>query len=179
MRLDLQARKYAAALFAVAEQTDKRKEILESLSLINRLLKENAQFRAFIHSKRLDNGQKANILSRIIGEGCHTAVLKFIEIVKEENLVSLLQDMKKAYRALYMEAMNLVNVTAHVATSLEKDDELAIKNALDDALKKTADLSVHVDPNLMGGIKLRIGNTFLDASIQNQLETLKQELLGA
>ena len=53
----------------------------------------------------------------------------------------------------------------------------SFKTSLDETLGKKTKLSIEVDPNLIGGIKLRIDNIFLDASIHNQLQTLRAELL--
>ena len=53
----------------------------------------------------------------------------------------------------------------------------SFKTSLDETLGKKTKLSIEVDPSLIGGIKLRIDNTFLDASIHNQLQTLRTELL--
>ena len=179
MSLDPKARKYAAVLFGVSEQTDAKKDVLESLSLVRRLMKDNPQFRAFLHSKRLNGEQKAEILSGALGDKVHPVLTQFLGLTKGENLVKLLQDIEKAYKVLYAEAMNLVSVTAHVPSPLDEAEIMAIKTALEEAFEKTMELSVEVNPNLIGGIKLRIGNKFLDASIQNQMETMRRQLLEA
>ena len=58
------------------------------------------------------------------------------------------------------------------------DDQIeSFKTSLDEILGKKTKLSIEVEPSLIGGIKLRIDNTFLDASIQNQLQSLHSKLL--
>ena len=54
-----------------------------------------------------------------------------------------------------------------------------IKTSLESALGMSTELNVKVDPSLIGGIKLRVGNKFMDASIQNQLDKMRQSLLEA
>jgi F-type H+-transporting ATPase subunit delta len=68
-------------------------------------------------------------------------------------------------------------VIAHVSSELSDRESEELKESLESALGKSMDLSVKVDPNLIGGIKLRVGNKFMDASIQNQLENMRQSLL--
>ena len=75
--------------------------------------------------------------------------------------------------------MNFVNVTAHVTSELSDEEAAVLKSSLETALGKTTELNVNVDPNLIGGIKLRVGNKFLDASIQNQLDNMRLSLLEA
>ena len=53
----------------------------------------------------------------------------------------------------------------------------SLRSSLSEMLGKETDLSIDIDPSLIGGIKLRIYNTFLDASIQNQLQSLSSKLL--
>ena len=60
---------------------------------------------------------------------------------------------------------------------MEESEIVSLKSSLSSALDKTIDLSLKVDESLVGGIRLRIENTFLDATVQNQLYTLQQELL--
>ena len=60
---------------------------------------------------------------------------------------------------------------------MDDSEIVSLRSSLSSALGKNIDLSLKVDESLVGGIRLRIENTFLDATIQNQLNTLKQELL--
>ena len=70
-----------------------------------------------------------------------------------------------------------MSVEGTVASELDDSENVALKSSLRSALGKNIDLSLKVDESLVGGIRLRIENTFLDATIQNQLNMLKQELL--
>ena len=73
--------------------------------------------------------------------------------------------------------MNFVAVTAQVTSKMSDINEAELKASLETALGKSTELKINVDPSLIGGIKLRVGNTFLDASIQNQLENMRHSLL--
>ena len=75
--------------------------------------------------------------------------------------------------------MNIVEVTAHVSSNLSGEESAELKTSLESALGMSTELNVNVDPSLIGGIKLRVGNKFMDASIQNQLDKMRQSLLEA
>ena len=83
----------------------------------------------------------------------------------------------KQLEKLNNSSKNIVSVECAVATELDESENVALKSSLRSALGKNIDLSLKVDESLVGGIRLRIENTFLDATIQNQLNRLKQELL--
>jgi F-type H+-transporting ATPase subunit delta len=70
-----------------------------------------------------------------------------------------------------------VNVHATVAEDWSNKQKEQLKSSIDEILKKNAEIKVSVDKTIIGGIRLKIDNTFLDASIQNQLQMLKNKLL--
>lgn len=177
MKLDSKARKYASAVFSVAEASGAVEEVYTSLKLVNKLVKEDPAFRVFLLSKRISGKQKAEVVATALGTQCHGIVSSLIGLVDVGNLVRLIQDIEQAFSPLYMSAMNLVYVTAHVAETVTEEWQDALKQTLEKILGKSADLKTEVDPSLLGGIKLRIGNLFLDASIKNGMKSLRQDLL--
>ena len=77
----------------------------------------------------------------------------------------------------YKTSINVINVQATLAEDLSDKELQQLKNSIDKTIKKNAEISISVDKAIIGGIKLKIENTFLDASIQNQLQMLKNKLL--
>ena len=94
-----------------------------------------------------------------------------------EKSVQVIRQVIKAYDELYKEQAGIVSVQAHVAQAMEAADKDALRQNLQQALNKKPELKIEVDETLLGGIKLRIENTFLDASLQRKLNRLQGELL--
>ncbi|MFQ6675827.1 MAG: ATP synthase F1 subunit delta, partial [Fidelibacterota bacterium] len=82
-----------------------------------------------------------------------------------------------AYEELYRKRTNRVLVTAVTSVSLEEKEYEEIRRRLESSLNKGIDMKTKVDSRLIGGIKLRIGNTFLDGSVSNRLERLRDSLV--
>ncbi|MBN4081023.1 ATP synthase F1 subunit delta [Caldithrix abyssi] len=179
MKLEPQAKNYAGALFNVAAQSGSEKAVKDSLELVNSSLRTSPEFRAFLLSKRISQTQKAEVVKTALGDQCHSIVSEFLGLISDDNLVKLLAAIGKAYHVKFAEEMNIVSVVAHVTSKLSDNEEAKLKASLESALGKSTDLNVNVDPALIGGIKLRVGNKFLDASIQNQLENMRLALLEA
>ena len=78
---------------------------------------------------------------------------------------------------MYKHKSKTIEVQGVVASAMNDQQIENLKDSLDDILGKKTKLSIEIDPRIIGGIKLRIDNTFLDASIHNQLQTLRSELL--
>jgi len=179
MKLEIKAKNYAEALFNVAAQSGSEKALKDSLELVTASLRVSPEFRAFLLSKRISEVQKAEAVKSALGDQCHPIVSELLGLVKGDNLVKLLTSTNKAYKVKFAEAMNFVSVTAHVAGRMSDSEEADLKSSLEFALGKSTELNVNIEPALIGGIKLRVGNTFLDASIQNQLENMRLALLEA
>ena len=73
--------------------------------------------------------------------------------------------------------LNIVPVEAHVADELSVDELAYLQKTLEESIGKDTELDLKIDPSLLGGIKLRIENTYLDASIKNKMDNLRRELL--
>ena len=108
---------------------------------------------------------------------CHPNAIEFLGLMTEEKSVKIIRQVIKAFDALYKEKEGIVAVQAHVAKKLDADEVETLQHNLQKAMNKKADMTVEVDKQLLGGIKLRIENTFLDATLQSKLNRLQGELL--
>jgi F-type H+-transporting ATPase subunit delta len=179
MKLESRSKQYAEALFNVANQSNSEKAVRDSLSLVNSALKASPEFRAFLFSKRITEVQKARAVKEALGVKCHPIVSEFIGLVTDQNLVKLFSLIEKSFIKIFEHKLNYLSVIAYLSSELSEKESAGLKESLESALGRPMDFSVKVDPNLIGGIKLRVGNKFMDASIQNQLENMRQSLLKA
>lgn len=179
MKLKLKAKQYAEALFNVASQDNSEKAVKDSLAVVNSVLKSSSEFRAFLFSKRISEVQKAVAVKKVLGAQCHPIVSEFIGLISDQNLIKLFTLIGKSYNQIFSDKMDYISVTAYVSNELSDTEIQKLKRSLESAFSKSMELHVNVDPSLIGGIKLRVGNKFMDASIQNQLNNMRQSLLKA
>jgi len=177
MKLELKAKQYAEALFNVSVQSSSEKAVRSSLRMVNDAIKASPEFRAFLFSKRITEIQKASAVKEAFGVNYHPIVSEFIGLVTDQNVVKLFSLIEKSYIKIFEHKLNFLSVIAHVSSELSERESEELKESLESVLGKSMDLSVKTDPNLIGGIKLRVGNKFMDASIQSQLENMRQSLL--
>ena len=175
-------RKYTAkqlteALYTVSESNNVLDAVYKALINLNELVRSNNQFRTFIQSKRITGEEKTKILNTVLGEYGQPLVGELVSHFEGSQALHQLQDVTNLFDQRYKAGKNIVSVEGTVASELEESEIVSLKFSLSSALEKTIDLSLKVDESLVGGIRLRIENTFLDATVQNQLHSLKQELL--
>lgn len=167
----------AAAILVVAKEIDAVDEVQRSIKLVLELLKKDAQFRAFMQSKRFTIEQKTEVIKFGLEDVCNPLIQELLIIEIDQNPTILMRDLSYIFDAMVKDELNIVPVEAHVADELSVDELAYLQKTLEETIGKDTELDLKIDPNLLGGIKLRIENTFLDASIKNKMDNLRRELL--
>ena len=167
----------AASLLVVAKEIDAVDEVQRSIKLVLELLKKDAQFRAFMQSKRFTNEQKTEVIKFGLQDVCNPLIQELLIIEIDQNPTILMRDLSYFFDVMVKDELNIVPVTAHVADELSVDEVADLQKTLEESIGKDTELDLKVDPSLLGGIKLRIENTYLDASIKNKMDNLRRELL--
>ena len=167
----------AASLLVVAKEIDAVDEVQRSIILVLELLKKDAQFRAFMQSKRFTIEQKTEVIKFGLEDVCNPLIQELLIIEIDQNPTILMRDLSYFFDVMVKDELNIVPVEAHVADELSVDELAYLQKTLEESIGKDTELDLKIDPNLLGGIKLRIENTFLDASIKNKMDNLRRELL--
>ena len=177
MKHNLNPKVIATGLFNVAEQINALDKIKDSLSSLNYIVMNSGQFRVLIQSKKIKGKLKVEILNSVLGELSHPLVNEVVSYLKGSGAANELRKISNFFESIYQKKSDTSEVRGVVASKMSDRQIKSFKISLDKILGKKTKLSIEVDPSLIGGIKLRIDNTFLDASIHNQLQTLRTELL--
>jgi len=172
------ARKYSSVLFELAEEKNEVNKIGECLKLLKKSYKEIPEFRSFLFSFKIENTQKIKALGNIFGEDFTDLLSKFMRTLLENKRQDLISDISNSYNMKALESKNQLLVTA--VTHEKLSDELIgnVKETLEKFFDKDVILESTVDPSIIGGIKLRIGNTVIDGSVGGSLMRLRETLLN-
>jgi len=175
--LKKKSRQYATALYTLAGKYGLTGEFHKSLKILVSLNSENPIFRRFFFSVKVSPQEKVSLLGSILGDDVHRLVLEFLGLLAEKKEQELLRDTFVSYDLQYKTEKKVVSVMATTALPLEEVEIKQIYQRLEEILEKHVDMKTEVDPLLLGGLKLRIGNVLLDSSVTTQLEKMKQSLL--
>ena len=177
MKRNLNSKVIATGLFNVADQNNDIDKVRAALKKLNHIVLESGQFRALVQSKKIKGKSKVEILNSVLGKLSHPLVSEVVSYLKGSSAANELKEISTFFESMYGKKSNTVKVKGTVARKMSNQQIESFKASLDEILGKKTKLSIEVDPGLIGGIKLRIDNTFLDASIHNQLQTLRTKLL--
>lgn len=172
------ARKYSSVLFELAKEKNEVDETGDCLKLLKKSYKAIPEFRSFLFSFKIENTQKIKALGNIFGDDLTDLMSKFMKTLLENKRQDLISDISDNYNLKAMESRKQLLVTA--VTHEKLSDELTenVKKALEKFYNKDVIIESTVDPSILGGIKLRIGNTVIDGSVRGSLMRLRRTLLN-
>ena len=177
MKPNKSAKQFSIVLFECANKVNALDEVRDSVILFDELIRSNIELKSFVQSRRILQDQKLKILVEVLGSSVHGLVLGIVSYLSGMHTNKIIGQIKKYYLANYKLVKNKVSVHAVLSNKMEKEDATSMKEKLDQILSRDTDLSIEVDESLIGGIKLRIENTYLDASIKSQINNVKLDLM--
>jgi F-type H+-transporting ATPase subunit delta len=172
------AQVYARSLFEVAQEQDKLDEIRDQLNEFAKAMDENRQLQTFFFSPYFSTEEKKDGLKKTV-EGAEEIFMNFLEALVERHRMPAIFRIRARYDELWDEENQLLPV--QVTSAIELDESI-VKNIGDRIGQQTGrkvELSSTVDPDILGGIVLRVGNSVLDASIRNRLNQLRRSVAQA
>jgi len=177
MKPNKSAKQLSSVLFECANNANALDEVRDSIFLLDELVRSNIDLKSFVQSKRLSQEQKLTVLVQVLGSSVHSLVLGIVSFLSGMQANKTISRIKKYYFEQYKNIKNKVSVHAVVSSKIDKEGASIMKEKLDQVLSKDTDLSIEVDESLIGGVKLRIENTYLDASIKSQINNVKLDLM--
>ena len=169
------ARVYARSLFEVARDQDKLDDVRDQLGEFADAVEQDKSLTTFFFSPYFSTEEKKDGLHKAV-TGADPIVMNFLELLLEKHRMPAIHRIRRDYDALWREERKLLPV--HVTSAVELDEEI-VKSLGDRISEKTGrqvDLTAKVEPEIIGGIVLRVGNSILDASIRNRLEQLRRQV---
>jgi F-type H+-transporting ATPase subunit delta len=172
------ARVYAAALFGAAKDRDKLDAIREQLDQFVDALRDNRDLQIFFFSPYLSSAEKADGLKKAVS-GAEPELINFLELLVEKHRMPVIYRIRRQFDALWAKENKRLGVT--VTSAVELDPEIAkrIGSEIEEQTGNTVELRSEVDPDILGGLVVQVGNMVLDTSIRNRLEKLRKSVAQA
>ena len=172
------AQVYARSLFEVAQERDVLDDVREQLGQFADALHENRELAVFFFSPYFSTEEKKDGLTRMIS-GAEPAFMNFLEALVERHRMPAIFRIRARYELLWDDVNQLLPVEVTSAVELDSETVESIGQRIGEQTGLTVELASHVDPDILGGIVLRVGNFVLDASIRNRLEQLRKQVAQA
>jgi F-type H+-transporting ATPase subunit delta len=168
-------RMYARALFEAAREEGRLEQVAADLAALAGAFDEIPELRAFLRNPQVDPAGKAEVLEAI-SAGADELVRNFVRVVAEKGRAGELAEMNREFEALFAQEQNRLAVELTTAYDLSDDEARSIVTAIEKASGRSVEATRTVDPDLIGGIVLKVGSFLADGSVRGRLERLRREL---
>ena len=166
---------YGRSLFEVASEHDKTDELREQLGQFADALKDNRDLAIFFFSPYFSTQEKKEGLERAL-TGADETLTNYLKLLIEKHRMPAIFRIRRVYDELWERENKVLPVQIRTATTLDEDVVREIGDKIAQGTGQKIELTASVDADLLGGIVLRVGNSILDASIRNRLETLRKHV---
>ena len=167
------AKRYASAIYDIAESSDKIGEIREALNILAENYNEDEEFKVFLLDPSIKYDEKVKYLHKSFDFISEDA-FKILNYLVKKGRVSLAEKIKDSYLKIYYEKNNKILVNATFTKELSDNQREALMKKLEEKYKKKIVLNLSVDEELIGGGIIKIGNKVIDGSIKSQIENIKK-----
>jgi F-type H+-transporting ATPase subunit delta len=172
------AQVYARALFEVANEQGKLDVVREQLGQFADALNDNGDLRVFFFSPYFSTEEKKDGLGRAL-DGADPVIVNFLETLLERHRMPVIFRIRDAYERLWDQENQLLPVEVTSAVDLDDATVTSIGERIGEQTGQRVELTSKVDPSILGGIVLRVGNSILDASIKHRLDQLRKHVAQA
>lgn len=176
--MDQISRVYARSLFEVAQDQDILDRVSEQLAQLSEGLEQSRDLQLFLASPQFSSEEKRDGLRRVI-EGADPTIERLLDVMVENHRLPLLPEVRRSFDGLYDDLRRVLPVRITTAVPLDEATTARIGDEVGRGTGRQVQLTAEVDPDLVGGIVLRVGNSILDASIRQRLENLRRQVATA
>ena len=169
---------YARSLFEVAKEHEVLDRVHDELGEFAEALADDRTLQVFLFSPYFSSEEKREGVKKVVSDA-DERIVNFLELLAERHRMPAVFRIRREFEALWAEENQLLPVT--VTSAIELDEGLIedIGKRIEEQTGRQVELSSNVDPEVLGGLVVRVGNMVLDASVRNRLERLRKQVAKA
>lgn len=171
------ARRYAEAFFSIAQDHSKIDEYQQELELIVETIKGSDDLKQYLDHLLIPAKDKKENITKIFGNHVSQITLNFLLMIIDKRREAYIESIVEEYKELADISRNIAKADLITAQEVSEEEVNTLAQKLSASTGKTVHLKQTVDPSLIGGVKIRIGDQIIDGTVAKKLEMLKSQLL--
>ncbi|MGQ9822451.1 MAG: ATP synthase F1 subunit delta [Thermogutta sp.] len=169
---------YAEAFLDVAQAAGEAESlVLELEEMVREVLDPWPDFESLLASSIISHEEKSQILRRVFGGRVNPRVLDFLLVLSRRGRLDCLRVIVRAVREEWIRRRNEIRVRVRTAVALKAEVASELERTLESLLGRRPIMEQRVEPDLLGGIVIEVGNTVFDASVAVQLERVRKQII--
>jgi F-type H+-transporting ATPase subunit delta len=169
------ARPYAEAAFEIAREKNTLANWSRMLSLVASIASD-ARMRAALSSPKLGDAQKESLFLSIAGEALDADARSFVRVLIESDRIALAPQVLEIYEQRRHDAEGVATARIESALPVSDDELKGLRAALERRFHRKIEAKVEVNPALIGGARITVGDTVIDDSVLGKLTAMKNQL---
>ncbi|MET0786002.1 MAG: F0F1 ATP synthase subunit delta [Paenisporosarcina sp.] len=172
------AKRYALALFQLAQEHNQLTHVEEDLREVKVVFKGNSELQAMLASPKLTLDRKKELVRELFGKA-NPLVVNTLQVLIDRKRINETVEVANEFATLSNEAQGIADAKVYSTRPLTDDERASISSAFAKKIgKQSLRIENEIDPSLLGGIRVQIGNNIFDSSISAKLDRLKKQLIS-
>ena len=171
------AREYGDGLYALSEEENLSKEMLQQLLMLSRLFREQPDFTRLLGNMSLSKEERVRILDSVLRGQVHLYLLNFLKILCERGALNEYEGCLAAFKTLYNQAHGIVEATVTTAVALDDEQRARMTEKLSKMTGKTVVLIEKIDASLVGGVLLEMNGQRYDNTLKHRLKSIHSAMV--
>ena len=170
---------YAQSMLQLANEKKEAEQLGQQLADVRKIVEENPSARQMFINPAVSVEERAKVLNNVFRNNVSPLVFNLLGVMNQHGRLGMIPQVSEAYDDLLDQQLGKVEVDLIVTQKLAGNDLENAKQKITKALGRDAVIHQYVDESILGGMVIRVGDKLIDASVRNQLETMRQQLLAA
>ncbi|WP_446898307.1 F0F1 ATP synthase subunit delta [Clostridium sp. LBM24168] len=170
-------RRYALALYKIAEEKDKVEEYLEELRQVVAAIEGNATFMKIIRDPEISTSEKKSILTTVFKNKVNDDVFSFLLVLVEKGRIGDVGGKLREMENIYLEKHDTIVAEVKTVVPLTEDEKGKLKAKLEEKFNKKILIKSELDPSIIGGVYVNVDNQVIDGTIKSKLSEMKKVML--
>ena len=168
---------YVQALFEIAKAQNAFKQTIQDLEKVVELLRENHELRKILFHPAIPRERKTQLVDSILAPHISHLVGNFLRLIIDKRREKVLERIMYEYKSIADLVGGIMRATIQTATPLSEPQLSRLKQALERLSEKKVETSTEINPKILGGVIVRMGNKIIDGSIASRLKNLRRRLV--
>lgn len=168
------AGRYAKALYETAVQEGRTEEVEQELRALTFAFNDDKDVQKFISTPNISEAAKWEVLERVLDGKLSKLVVSLVKLLLERGRIDILPELLNSYIKITGNALGLADATVYTTYLLSEEEKVAVAKEFGALVNKKIRVLNVIDKDLLGGMKIRIGDTLYDGSLAGKLERLEK-----
>lgn len=172
-------KRYALALYEIAQEQDKVIEFIDDLREANRVIKSNEEFKEILENPNISKRRKKEIIKEIFGGKTFEAIVSLLCVLVDKGRILYLEEKIRQMEIIYLERHDILEATVTSVIPLTDQEFSKLHEKLEKKYGKKVILSKKIDESILGGLFVRVGNEVIDGTVAGKYKEIKNIMMSS